>query len=281
MKSIKIKKGKRYIVAWIFVILMFFGLWIGFSLSWNNYRKAQDHAIEITKTLFPEFRENETNSRSELISEMYFFYNNFWNDPYSKQIYSAKTIKEHNESVVKARALLSNALFDLGYSGGDYYFKFDSMDSFLFSGRYSGIRIILLLSVMAAVATALFLTIRYVSDKSELAIDENQLIAKRRNGDTIKIFLRDVTNVELSGENGLIVRGNSFHYHIGGIQNAEELNKAILENLSKASNQTLDKDVHMDESTADELRRLKELLDEGILTQDEFDAKKELLLGLK
>lgn len=89
------------------------------------------------------------------------------------------------------------------------------------------------------------------------------------------------TNVELSGENGLIVRGNSFHYHIGGIQNAEELKKTILDNLSKTTNQTLGKDAHVDESTADELRRLKELLDDGILTQDEFDAKKELLLGLK
>lgn len=33
-------------------------------------------------------------------------------------------------------------------------------------------------------------------------------------------------------------------------------------------------------NTADEIRKLKELLDEGILTQDEFDAQKKKLLGL-
>lgn len=33
-------------------------------------------------------------------------------------------------------------------------------------------------------------------------------------------------------------------------------------------------------STADELKKFKDLLDEGILTQEEFDAKKKQLLGI-
>ena len=33
-------------------------------------------------------------------------------------------------------------------------------------------------------------------------------------------------------------------------------------------------------SPADEIKRYKELLDTGILTQEEFDAKKKQLLGL-
>ena len=33
-------------------------------------------------------------------------------------------------------------------------------------------------------------------------------------------------------------------------------------------------------STADELKKFKELLDMGVITQDEFDAKKKQLLGL-
>ena len=33
-------------------------------------------------------------------------------------------------------------------------------------------------------------------------------------------------------------------------------------------------------SSADQLRELKNLLDEGILTQEEFDAKKKQILGL-
>jgi len=33
-------------------------------------------------------------------------------------------------------------------------------------------------------------------------------------------------------------------------------------------------------SAADELRKFKELLDMGVITQEEFDAKKKQLLGL-
>ena len=33
-------------------------------------------------------------------------------------------------------------------------------------------------------------------------------------------------------------------------------------------------------SAADELKKFKELLDMGVITQEEFDAKKKLLLGL-
>ena len=33
-------------------------------------------------------------------------------------------------------------------------------------------------------------------------------------------------------------------------------------------------------SSADELRKFKELLDMGVITQEEFDAKKKQLLGL-
>lgn len=41
----------------------------------------------------------------------------------------------------------------------------------------------------------------------------------------------------------------------------------------------VDKDVHCT-SSADELMKYKELLDSGVLTQKEFDAKKKQLLGL-
>ena len=36
----------------------------------------------------------------------------------------------------------------------------------------------------------------------------------------------------------------------------------------------------MQRSNADELKKFKELLDSGVITQEEFDAKKKQLLGL-
>ena len=51
------------------------------------------------------------------------------------------------------------------------------------------------------------------------------------------------------------------------------LEQKIVENNSKSGNQSA-------LSPADELKKYKDLLDQGIITQEEFDAKKKQLLGL-
>ncbi len=61
--------------------------------------------------------------------------------------------------------------------------------------------------------------------------------------------------------------------------NAQFIHVAISElliNLQK----TEDRTVEVKSSNADELKKYKELLDDGVITQDEFDAKKKQLLGL-
>ena len=55
----------------------------------------------------------------------------------------------------------------------------------------------------------------------------------------------------------------------------EELNDLINKRQSTPSNMTV---VKQDISNADELKKYKDLLDSGIITQEEFDAKKKQLL---
>ncbi len=57
----------------------------------------------------------------------------------------------------------------------------------------------------------------------------------------------------------------------------EELNTLINKRQSTPSNMTV---VKQDISNADELKKYKDLLDSGIITQEEFDQKKKQLLGL-
>ena len=74
----------------------------------------------------------------------------------------------------------------------------------------------------------------------------------------------------------------SFHF----IQNADEVSAAILtmindykKNYGNVSKPTvIEKNIST--SDADELRKFKELLDSGVISQEEFDAKKKQLLGL-
>ena len=73
-----------------------------------------------------------------------------------------------------------------------------------------------------------------------------------------------------------------FHF----IQNADEVSSAILamindykKNYGNVAKQTVIENT-IQTSNADELKKYKELLDSGVITQEEFDAKKKQILGL-
>lgn len=88
---------------------------------------------------------------------------------------------------------------------------------------------------------------------------------------TIK-FLKGVTVATSSGKISFLV-----------IKNAEEIyntiNKLIIERQQKKSNSVpIVSAPTIDE--ADKLKKYKDLLDSGVITQEEFDAKKQQLLGL-
>ena len=58
------------------------------------------------------------------------------------------------------------------------------------------------------------------------------------------------------------------------------LSKLIMQRQEDAKKQIVSSPVAENVSNADELKKFKELLDSGVITQEEFDAKKKQLLGL-
>ena len=90
-------------------------------------------------------------------------------------------------------------------------------------------------------------------------------------------MLKDVTNVKSKGKNGLVIKGNNILYTITGIQNADALKSAIMDGVARSANITTNT---VEETDMDTLKKYKDLLDSGIITQEEFDAKKKQVLGL-
>ena len=67
------------------------------------------------------------------------------------------------------------------------------------------------------------------------------------------------------------------------IQNSEEIHKSVSELLISRQGKQAETTVikqEIPQSNADELKKYKELLDSGVISQEEFDAKKKQLLGL-
>ena len=71
----------------------------------------------------------------------------------------------------------------------------------------------------------------------------------------------------------------TFFYSKGALETAKQFRDAVM-SYEKRTSQSAPAPVGAAVPVADEIRSLKSLLDEGILTQEEFEAKKKQLLGI-
>ena len=131
---------------------------------------------------------------------------------------------------------------------------------------------------------AIILTIIYlISRKCELCITENSVKGKTLFGKEVVLplymvsaystrkFLSTVAVATSSGITKFALIGN--YYEIGKVlsQKINERQEATATPKSTPAPQS---------NSMDDLKKLKDLLDAGIITQEEFDAKKKQLLGL-
>lgn len=133
--------------------------------------------------------------------------------------------------------------------------------------------------VFIVVSIALYL----YSRKCEICVTEKRVFGKAVFGKRVDIPVDSISAVSTIG----ILKGISVASSAGAIKflylaNVDEVHNAlsrlIVERQEKQTMTATKRETP--QSNADELIKCKELLDKGIITQDEFDAKKKQLLGL-
>ena len=110
---------------------------------------------------------------------------------------------------------------------------------------------------------------------------------KRVYGDTswgkrVDLPVDSISAIASSGMKGIAVATSSGRIIFKFIKNRDEVSRVIGDLLINRQNskETAAPVVTVNTSDAEELKKYKELLDMGVITQDEFDAKKKQLLGL-
>ncbi len=116
----------------------------------------------------------------------------------------------------------------------------------------------------------------------ELHVTDKRVYGKGAFGKRVDIPIDSVSSVgKISWLKGVIVSSSSGSIRFMYLANADEihtvLSDLIISRQGKNTN-TIVKEVQ--QSNADELKKFKDLLDNGVITQEEFDAKKKELLGL-
>lgn len=118
-----------------------------------------------------------------------------------------------------------------------------------------------------------------VSMKPELIVTDGRVIGKTLFGKRVDLPISQVSVVGTGSMNRVSIATSSgainFYSVINQNQVATEISQLLLKRQEETKTGT-----KASGNLADELKNLKELLDQGVITQDEFDAKKKQLLDL-
>ena len=110
---------------------------------------------------------------------------------------------------------------------------------------------------------------------TELVVTDKRVYGKTMFGKRVDLPLDSISAVGFSAFHGISVGTSSGRISFVLIKNNREIHKCIndllIERQAKGT---------ADTGAISELKQYKELLDSGVITQEEFDAKKKQLLGL-
>ena len=138
------------------------------------------------------------------------------------------------------------------------------------------------IAIVAIGVFLIFLIFYFAIKKCELTITDKRAYGIAIFGKRVDLPVDSISAVGTSLFNGIAIATSSGRISFIGISNRNDIHKALSDLLINRQNKSAlaPSQVSAAQSDADELKKFKELLDQGIITQEEFDAKKKELLGL-
>lgn len=132
------------------------------------------------------------------------------------------------------------------------------------------------------IGIAIFITLGVVCMlmKLELTVTDGKVVGKALFGKRVDLPISQISVVGTGIFNRVTIATSSGSINFYGVVNQSEVFSTISELLLKHQNETKVTNSQAPASASDELKKYKDLLDSGIITQEEFDAKKKQLLGL-
>lgn len=128
----------------------------------------------------------------------------------------------------------------------------------------------------------IYLFIWFIS-KNQLVVTDKRISGKAAFGKQIDLPIDSISAVStIKLIKGLSISTSSGKVSFWGIGNRDEIYKVISGLIIARQTKSYAKEEKKTNSSdyTDELKKIKELLDAGVITQEEFDAKKKQILGL-
>ena len=154
----------------------------------------------------------------------------------------------------------------------DYYYPYHEIDAFV---------TVLVCVIICAILT-LFAYLWY--SKMSITVTDKRIYGSVAFGKRVDLPIDSISAVGISMFQGIAIGTSSGRIVFSMIKNRDEIHTVISNLLIQRQNQsqktitTITQEIPL--SNADEIKKYKDLLDSGVITQEEFDAKKKQLLGL-
>ena len=123
-----------------------------------------------------------------------------------------------------------------------------------------------------------FIWLFFMMKSCALTVYSTRVTGKASFGKQVDLPMNQISAIGLSVFKSITVATSAGRVHFWLIENREEVHKVLNELLSNMQ-ANLTENV-IPENSADVLKKYKDLLDSGVITQEEFDTKKKQLLGL-
>ena len=137
-------------------------------------------------------------------------------------------------------------------------------------------------AAIGAVIALCGLIIIFMSHGSGLYVTDKRVYGKTLLGKRVDIPLDSISSISLTFVllSGVSVASSSGLISFFFVEERNKIHEIMSNLLIERQNAKNKQVVETKNDTADELKKFKELLDSGVITQEEFDAKKKQLLGL-
>lgn len=119
--------------------------------------------------------------------------------------------------------------------------------------------------------------------KTEMIVSDKRVYGKTVFGKRVDLPLDSISAIGSKWPKGVAVSSSSGKIAFLMVKNRDEIHECVSNLLIERQNKSTPPTAIKQDgplSNADEMKKYKELLDSGIISQEEFDAKKKQLLGL-
>lgn len=252
--SKKINLKKKLKVLWIVVALALVVACLVSYMMYSNYKEGQDFAVTVTLLAMNQKFDSYRNDYPTMVHEMYNEYSYY------------SELNRH----------LGNILSDAGFKRhfGKEYLEYTGYFDYTINNPTFAVAIWIVLTLLTGM-----IHLYYIADrKNEMILDGDTIVCKKKGAIIKQFMIKDVKSVSTSGIRGLKILGSGIKYTINLVENRDEIKNAIMDKLAVLPAQNIS--VTQKESSADSILKYKELLELGVISQEEFDAKKKQLMEL-